>query len=966
MKRVLLIFLSFIFPILSFAQITIDLGQIQSTQNVNLKCLIQDSKTGEALPNATVYLIPQGDTTITHFALSNEKGAARIEEIVPGRYEFNAELIGYKPYKKNYDLYGFQKNLGVIRLEENPEYIDAATITALGNPVTIRKDTIEFNATAFHVGENAMLEDLLKKMPGMEVTPDGTVTVNGEKVDKITVGGKTFFFNDPSMAVKNLPAKIVEKIRVIDKKKEEAEFSGVATKDDKEKVMDVQLKEEYKKGWFGNASLSGGSTVVPAEEKKLEGQPGVLFNGNVLAAGYDETDQLTVLGNGKNVVDPDEGYVILSDFNTEGTDDLASKQGLETATQAGANYNTSRIKGFDTNVSINYNFSRKDVREKSSRTTFQQTAPDIITDGDFTGKGDNHRVNTSFSIDKEDDSKYMMIVRPSFSFTSQDRELSNSSSTAAGSQNKNSSTSLNSSHNNLFITRTDFKFGVKDLGKERRNLTFSGSYNYRGIVGNSSELSVAEYSSHTDSRHLNYDSKDRRHAAEGVLTYVEPIGEKWSLQGRVTGSYIGCRMTKDAFNGNDGSVNDYYSAISDNDDWLVRERLLAQWKNDKTTALFGVQLDQEQNVTFSRSLGKGSTIGKDQWIFNWAPYAVIEWSDENNSLGLDYGGSSNTPYGSQIIPTLNINNPVQVTAGNIYLRPSFAHYSYLSFRHSNPSKYSFLNLHLDTQAYTREIVHASWFDADGNKYAIPVNSRKPSLSTRFQCSFETPLDQKKHFAFSMHAVAQYSLNTSYQARTELPGLDRDNFNYEEMMSWFWGNEGGDLFYSGASGFAQSRTNTLTLRILPSLEYKLDDFSTQFSAGARNRITRYSLNPTANMNTWDFELNANALYSSPGGWEFETFASYNFYRGYSAGYGYPEFIWNAGISKQVKAVTLSLKVNDILNQRRSLDRTATEAYVQDVYQNVIGRYIMLGATFNFGKMNAKNNARAQDAMWNMMF
>lgn len=219
MKRVLLIFLSFIFPILSFAQITIDLGQIQSTQNVDLKCLIQDSKTGEALPNATVYLIPQGDTTITHFALSDEKGAARIEEIVPGRYEFNAELIGYKPYKKNYDLYGFQKNLGVIRLEENPEYIDAATITALGNPVTIRKDTMEFNATAFHVGENAMLEDLLKKMPGMEVAPDGTVTVNGEKVDKITVGGKTFFFNDPSMAVKNLPAKIVEKIRVIDKKK---------------------------------------------------------------------------------------------------------------------------------------------------------------------------------------------------------------------------------------------------------------------------------------------------------------------------------------------------------------------------------------------------------------------------------------------------------------------------------------------------------------------------------------------------------------------------------------------------------------------------------------------------------------------------------------------------------------------------------------------------------------------------
>ena len=172
--------------------------------------------------------------------------------------------------------------------------------------------------------------------------------------------------------------------------------------------MDVQLKEEYKKGWFGNATLSGGSTIVPDDDKKLSGQPGALFNGNVLAAGYNETDQLTILGNGKNVVNPDEGYIIISDFNTEGTDELASKQGLETTVQAGANYNTSRVKGFDSNVSVNYNFNRKDVRETSKRTTFQQSSPDIVTDGDYIGKGDNHRINTAIELNKSDDSKYFL------------------------------------------------------------------------------------------------------------------------------------------------------------------------------------------------------------------------------------------------------------------------------------------------------------------------------------------------------------------------------------------------------------------------------------------------------------------------------------------------------------------------------------------------------------------------------
>ena len=122
-------------------------------------------------------------------------------------------------------------------MKVNPEYLDVATVSAIGNPIVIKKDTIEFNASSFRVGENAMLEDLIKKMPGMEVSSDGSVTLNGEKIDKITVGGKTFFFNDPTAALRNLPAKIVEKIKVIDKTKDAAEASGIVTKDDKEKVM---------------------------------------------------------------------------------------------------------------------------------------------------------------------------------------------------------------------------------------------------------------------------------------------------------------------------------------------------------------------------------------------------------------------------------------------------------------------------------------------------------------------------------------------------------------------------------------------------------------------------------------------------------------------------------------------------------------------------------------------------------
>lgn len=952
--------------ITSRAQISIDFGQVMATQNVTLKCFIRDSKTDDAIPYVTVYLIPQGDTTITHFAMSDEKGSVKIEEILPGKYEVNAELIGYKPYQKVFDLKGWEKNIGVIQLEESPEYIDAATITALGNPMTIQKDTITFNASAFHVGENAMLEDLLKKMPGMEVSSDGSVTLNGEKIDRITVGGKTFFFNDPSMAVKNLPSKIVDKIKVIDKKKDEAEFSGVATKDDKEKVMDVQLKEEYKKGWFGNAKASGGSSLVSEENRELMGQPGFLFNGSALAAGYNDKDQVTFLGNGKNVDESEQEMIFIGEIGAPETDGLAGKRGMETGAQAGVNYNTTRIKGFDSNFSVNYNYSQKDAREKSERTSFQPDESDMVTDGEFIGKGDNHKINTSLEFDKEDDEKYQILIRPSFSYTSKDRDISNLSETSSDGIRKNRSVSLTRSHSNLFNTNTYFSFGVKDMGKERRALTFSGRYIYSGTRGDSEEQSLTEYADYTDSRHLLYNDRINYNAGEGFLTYVEPIGQKWAMQARVTGCYISTKVTKDAFNGDDGSVNDYYSALSDNDDWLIRERLLMEWKNDDITAVFGVQLDQEQNVTFSRSLGQESSVGKNEWIFNWAPYAEFEWKKENNSLYLDYGGISDTPSGTLIVPTLNINNPVQVTAGNIYLRPSFSHQGYFGFRHSNPSRYSFLNVSLHGNISTNGIVYASWFDSDGNRYAIPVNSKNPAVTTGLNCSYHTPMDKQKRFTFSFYSNMNYTGNTSYQATTRLPGLDKDNFDYEETMSWFWGNADGNLFYSGASGFAQSKSNTLSYRIQPSFEYKTDNFSTELSGGAYNRITKYTLNPDADVNSWDFEVTGNVLYSTPKGWEFETFATYNFYRGYSSGYGDPEFIWNAGISKQINAFTISLRVNDILNQRKSLSRSTTDEYVQDVYRNVMGRYFLIGVTVNFGKMNAKNNQRAQNAMWNMMF
>jgi hypothetical protein len=181
-----------------------------------------------------------------------------------------------------------------------------------------------------------MLDELLKKMPGMEVGEDGTVKVNGEAVDKITVGGKTFFFNDPSIALKNLPAKIVDKIKVIDKTKDEAAGSGVVSKDDKEKVMDVELKEEYTEGWYGNAKLGGGSTLNPDNGNSLIDDRGLLYNGNAMVTGYTEKDQVIFIGNAFNAIEPGADVAYYSNGSTSG--DFSSLGGLNSTDTIQSNF----------------------------------------------------------------------------------------------------------------------------------------------------------------------------------------------------------------------------------------------------------------------------------------------------------------------------------------------------------------------------------------------------------------------------------------------------------------------------------------------------------------------------------------------------------------------------------------------------------------------------------------------------
>ena len=963
MKHIPLLMCTILFVQTLSAQV-LNYDMIERNANTDVRLTLKDSKSSQPIPWASVYLIPAGDTTITHFALSDDKGDVLLKEVPVGKYELNAEIIGYTPHKKIYTIKAHWDayDLGIIKMEENPEFLEASTVSAIGNPVTVKKDTIEFNASSFRVGENAMLEDLLKKMPGMEVADDGTVTLNGEKIDKITVGGKTFFFNDPTAALKNLPAKIVDKIKVVDKTKDEAAGSAVITKDDKEKVMDIELKEEYTEGWYGNARLGGGSTLTPESDSKLIDDRGLLYNGNAMVTGYSEKDQIIFIGNAFNAIEPGAGVAYYSSGIT--TSDFSSLGGLNSTAQAGVNYNTSRIKDMESTLSVNYKNNGKVDKKLSSRTAFQPEGPDVLTDGSYDAAGTQNQVGASMEIKSKENDKYYLYIMPSVSYSAEEVNSSNSSVSSTEGAEINSSEASTVSSGNDLNTNGAVYFGLKELGKKGRSLSMGAQYSLITSDKNSHEVSVLNTIGQKSVKDLFYNT-DLNNTSAGVsVTYSEPIGKRWAAEIGAQSRFYRNKNFRDAANP-DGTYNDYYSSSSDNRYISNRGAMTFQYGNDTTTVQFGFMVDAVQNEVKSKSMGVETVTGKGEWLVNASPFVYYNYAKEGIDLGVYYTGMEGRPSASSMLPSLNISNPVQITAGNIYLKPQYTHYLQTTLSANNRETFAFFSMYLNGQLTTRSTVQASWMDASGVRYAVPVNSKKPQSTAYIYLSYSRPVTRDRQLTVQVSPYANYTGGTSYQATSRLDGLDLQSFDYNSFIEQFWGDASGDIFYSGQSGFAESSTNSLIWGGDFKLKYSIEKLDANLTYSASNRVSKYSLDPTANLNNWTHNINTDILYKPGKDWEIGTDLSYRFYRGYADGFGLPEWRWNMSVSKSIRSVTLGLKVADILNQTRNMRRTVSAEYVEDTYSNILGRFFLFSVSFNFGKMNAKKNRNIEGAMWNMM-
>ncbi len=355
---------------------------------------------GTPLPYATVVLLNPADSVMQAFGITNREGHFDIKNIRKGDYLLQVAFLGYKTFYKQVTIPLPGNTTGRIPLETRPVEVDEVRVTGEYVPLAFRGDTTEYNAAAFRVKPGAPAEELLKKLPGVEVDRAGNIKAMGEDVKKVMVDGKEFFGNDPKVATKNVPADALEKVQIYDRKSEETMFTGIYD-GAREKTINLELKEDKKNGVFGSVTAGGGS--------------GDHWLGNGRAYRFTSKTQAAVLGMANNVNQYGFSFDDYMNFSgglasmvhgggsaqiritSDGSFPINFGQpiaGLNTSGAGGANFSYSKSTTDRAFISYLGTGTRQELLRNTTTRNFTEANPFLQTEAlDETGKTTAHRVN---------------------------------------------------------------------------------------------------------------------------------------------------------------------------------------------------------------------------------------------------------------------------------------------------------------------------------------------------------------------------------------------------------------------------------------------------------------------------------------------------------------------------------------------------------------------------------------------
>ena len=890
-----------------------------------LKIRVLDSASKAPVEFATMSIKYIGETVAKRYALSDSTGVATIKNAPIGRANVLVECVGYRQYHHTFDVHKGANDIGTIYLNGHNQ-LNTIVVTAAGNQMTVKKDTIEYNANSFKTNETDMLVELLKKLPGVEVGSDGGITANGKTISKIMIDGKTFFMNDPQIATQNLPAKIVEKVKVVQKKSDEAKFTGIDDGDE-ETVLDLSLKHGMMNGWFG--TMGGGY----GNDKRYEG--------TAMVGKFTKQTQISLVASANNTNNRgffDMAGSMMSAMRNNGG--MGGGDGMRGMSFFGSGVTSSKMIGTNNNTETNdkkwminasnmYSTSNNNVEETKNKTTMMSDTSSLYNNeaGKENTVTSGHNFNSEIEYTPSESTSF--VFRPYLKFGDGSFDQSNNFQTIRDSDSTNRGYSLSFGDNESQQIGGSLLYRQR-LGKPGRTMTIRLKYDHSHNVVDGYNNSETNYFENNviDSTYT-IDQKYHQVQKENTIavraSYTEPLGKNYFLQGTYDYSYAKNETEKATYNYNKASheYSDLDSAYTNDytgDFISQRAEIDLRKQEDKYNFMFGFSV--QPSTTKSTGRGRDTTYN----VVNFAPSARLDYRfSDTKFLSIWYQGKTGQPSLSQLLPIADNSNPLIVTEGNDRLNPSFNHDLSIDYRTNNKKNMSWFGLMADA-SYTKDnIINQKVYTDDGvlhNKY---VNSDK--------------------------GIYDFSARVMFNSR-----IAKSDFS---VSSFFNSDYGNSVSYVSSKGkYVENETKTLNLRENLRLQYRTDNLELMAGGDVSYKNAWYSVSSINDIATWTNSIRGSVNWTFLKNFNISSDIRYTFYRGYSAGYGDAQTIWNSSISKSFlhDAFTFKVAVYDMLDNAKSTYRTTTENYVQDVSNNTLGRYVMFTLTYRFGKFGGQGGMR----------
>jgi hypothetical protein len=961
MKKILLplfVLFSFVFQL-----------NAQSKNTGIVKGKLSDTANTQSLKDATISILDAKDSTIIVYGLTKVDGSFRIDNIPFGTHLLMASFQGFKEQYKSFTLSSAntEADLGTIILQTRPA--ELAGVTVRTPPVTVKGDTTEFNASQFKTKPNSTAEDLLKKMPGVEVAKDGSVKAQGQDVRRVLVDGKRFFGDDPKMATRNLPTDMIDKIQVFDAQSDQSAFSGF---DDgnRETTINIITKKDRRKGYFGKATVGGGTDeryTANVNLSRFNGNRQLSFIGQANNTNNQNFSIQDILGTmGGNIGGGAAGRgggVMQMAVRTIGAGNLPgigsllgnSQPGIARTISSGLNYSDAWSKKTAVNGSYFYNNLNVVNNQDRFRETFvlndssQFNTRQILS----SNKNQNHRFN--FEIDHKLDSMNSILIRPNISFQNTDNfNESNSVTTKGKVTPQNSVQTFNNSKNDGYNFNNSILFRHR-FAKRGRSISLNLTNGLSNTDIERNTLSYNTFSSGSTTRRdtINQISLiDREGKSFGAnASYTEPISAKDQLELSYNYNYNLNNSDQQTmgFNKITGKYDQVNRQLSNNfENTNISNRVNANYRrqvNKEWNYTLGLGVQNAQLISDNKTKNTSLT----QTFNNFFPTFMLQYSkNRTKNLRFNYRGSTRQPGVNQLQDVIDNSNPLNITTGNPALRQEFN--NNISINYTNFNIFTFKNFVVNVNGgATSNKISNSYFI---NNTTSPVTVPGENIVLIPGAQFSKPVNIDG--AYNVRGFLNYGFPVK---------RPKSNLNLTTNISY-----GKDVnLINNVKSFTNNYVVGETVRFTMNLKEKLD---LNFSSTSTYNWARYTQNENSkfqqpNGDYFTQVFSVEPTYSTKKGFIFSSDFDYLLNRGQTEGYNQSIPLWHAAIAKQLfkkKEGEIRLSVFDLLNQNKSITRNVEQNYIEDVRSDVLRRYFMLTFTYNLRKFGGQQQ---NNPMMNMM-